>query len=393
MIAAPPQARVFALSFFTYYAYVGVFAPYASLYFSGQGMSGVQIGILMSLMQVTRIFGPNLWGWIADRSGQRVRVLRYTAFCALVSLCGFFTLQTFAVFFLVMVLLNTFTSSQAPLAEALMLQEMRGDLTHYGRLRLWGSVGFICAVMLGGLILDRFGVVAFPRLALGLLLLVCLVTLKLQEPAASGTHAEGGIRASSLALLRKPEVLAFFTSTFLMVAAHAALYVYYSLYLERIGYSKSVIGAMWSLGVLAEIVFFYFQAPLFRRFGAKKLMLVSLGLAVLRFSMIAGGATSFAVLLVAQVLHAFTFGSHHSASVMTMQRWFAGPLQARGQALYISISYGLGGSLGGLVLSLGWERISVQSVYWLAALMALLALLAAMLSYHWQKPVSVGQGG
>ena len=385
MIAAPPQAVTFALSFFAYYAYVGMFAPYASLYFANKGMSGVQIGILMSMMQVTRIFGPNLWGWIADQKGQRVQVLRYTAFAALLTLCVMPGAQAFMTFFVVMVLLNTFTSSQTPLSEALMLSEMRGDLTHYGRLRLWGSVGFICSVMLGGQFLDLLGVGAFPWLALGWLTLVCLVSLKLRDPPESLPHGAQPAKVSSLTLLRRPEVLAFFTSTCLMVAAHAALYVYYSLYLEHIGYSKSLIGAMWSLGVVAEIVFFYFQAPLFRRFGAKKLMLLSLVLAVLRFAMIGGGAQSTLVLLLAQVLHAFTFGAHHSASVMTMQRWFAGPLQARGQALYTSISYGLGGSLGGLILSIGWERVSPQSVYWLASCMALLALGAALLSYHWQK--------
>ena len=385
MVAAPPQAKTFALSFFAYYAYVGVFAPYASLYFAERGMNGVQIGILMSMMQVTRIFGPNLWGWVADRQGKRVQVLRATAFCALLSLFGMLVGRSFVHFFAVMVFLNTFTSSQGPLSEALMLSEMRGDLTHYGRLRLWGSVGFIFSVMLGGQLLDYFGVLSFPWLALALLLLVCVVSLKMRDPQEPAAHAASANTRSSWAVLRQPEVLAFFTSTCLMVAAHAALYVYYSLYLERIGYSKSLIGAMWSLGVVAEIVFFYFQAPLFRRFGARKVMLVSLGIAVLRFAMIGFGAQSLLLLLLAQVLHAATFGAHHSASVVTMQRWFAGPLQARGQALYTSISYGLGGSLGGLVLSVGWERINPHSVYWLASLMALLALLAALLSYHWQQ--------
>jgi PPP family 3-phenylpropionic acid transporter len=192
------------------------------------------------------------------------------------------------------------------------------------------------------------------------------------------------VRSSSLAVLRRPEVLFFFISTCLMVAAHAALYVYYSLYLERLGYSKSVIGAMWSLGVLAEIVFFYFKAPLFRRFGVRQLMMASLGIGVVRFILIGVGAESLLILLLAQIMHAATFGAHHSASVMTLQRWFSGPLQASGQAWYTSISYGLGGSLGGLVLSLCWERIGAQSVYWMAAAMIALSMLAASWSYRRQ---------
>jgi PPP family 3-phenylpropionic acid transporter len=154
--------------------------------------------------------------------------------------------------------------------------------------------------------------------------------------------------------------------------------------LAQIGYSKTVIGLMWSLGVVAEIVFFFYQAPLFRRFGVKNLMIASLAIGVMRFLMIGFGAQSLVLLLIAQVLHAATFGVHHSASVATLQRWFSGALQARGQALFISISYGLGGSLGGLLLSACWDTFGAQLVYLIAAAMSLAGLAAALLSYHWQ---------
>ncbi len=380
--AKPEQSLSFALFLFAYYGYVGVFSPYASLYFADRGLSAVQIGVLMSLLQVMRIFGPNLWGWVADRSGQRVNVLRLTSLAAAITFCGLFFGQSFVYFFMVMVVVNLFTSAQGPLSEALMLSSMRGDLTHYGRLRLWGSVGFIVSVMTAGQLLDWFGVQQMPWIALALLLMVSAVSFRMrEEPAVS--HAQGA--PSVRQLLKKPAVMAFFSSTFLMVAAHASLYVYYSLYLAQIGYSKTVIGLMWSLGVVAEIVFFYYQAPLFRRFGVKNLMLFSLAVAVVRFMLIGFGATSLLVLLLAQVLHAASFGVHHSASVATLQRWFSGALQARGQALFISISYGLGGSLGGLLLSACWDTFGAQLVYLVAALMALLGLAAAYFCYRWQR--------
>ncbi len=367
--------------FFAYYGYVGVFSPYASLYFADKGMSAAEIGILMSLMQVMRIFGPNLWGWVADHSRQRVLVLRLTAIGALSACSGIFFGHTFAQFFIVMIAINAFTSAQGPLSEALMLSEMRGDLTHYGRLRLWGSVGFIVSVLAAGQLLDWYGIGLVPWAAVALLALVCVASMQMREAPASHAVQE---TPSVIALLRKREVAAFFVSTFLMIAAHSALYVFYSLYLAQIGYSKTVIGLMWSLGVVAEIVFFFYQAPIFRRFGVQNLMLASLLIAVLRFLLIGFGAESLLVLLLAQVLHAATFGVHHSASVATLQRWFSGPLQARGQALYISISYGLGGTIGGLMLSACWESFGARVVYVVAALFALGGAVAAKLSYRWQ---------
>jgi PPP family 3-phenylpropionic acid transporter len=377
----PKQSFSFALFFFAYYGYVGVFSPYASLYFADKGMTAAQIGVLMSLMQVMRIFGPNLWGWVADRHQQRVMVLRITAIAAVAACIGMFFGQTFVQFFLVMVAINLFTSAQGPLSEALMLSEMRGDLTHYGRLRLWGSVGFIMTVTFAGPLLDWYGIRLMPWIAIGLLVLVLVSSLRMHE-TPHGDHHQNV--PSVMSLLRRREVAAFFASTFLMIAAHASLYVFYSLYLAQIGYSNTVIGLMWSLGVVVEIVFFFYQAPIFKRFGVRKLMVASLLIAVVRFLMIGLGAQSLFVLLVAQVLHAATFGVHHSASVATLQRWFSGPLQARGQALFTSISYGLGGTLGGLVLGGFWDTFGSQTVYLMAALFALAGAGAAALSYRWQ---------
>ena len=377
----PKQSFSFALFFFAYYGYVGVFSPYASLYFADKGMTAAQIGVLMSLMQVMRIFGPNLWGWVADRHQQRVTVLRITAVAAVAAFIGMFFGQTFVQFFLVMVAINLFTSAQGPLSEALMLSEMRGDLTHYGRLRLWGSVGFIVTVTFAGPLLDWYGIRLMPWIAIALLALVLVSSLRMHE-TPHGDHHQNV--PSVMSLLRRREVAAFFASTFLMIAAHASLYVFYSLYLAEIGYSNTVIGLMWSLGVVVEIVFFFYQAPLFKRFGVPKLMVASLLIAVVRFLMIGLGAQSLFVLLVAQVLHAATFGVHHSASVATLQRWFSGSLQARGQALFTSISYGLGGTLGGLVLGGFWDTFGSQTVYLIAALFALAGAAAAALSYRWQ---------
>ena len=188
-----------------------------------------------------------------------------------------------------------------------------------------------------------------------------------------------------LAVLRKKEVLAFFASTALMVSAHASLYTFYSLYLEKQGYSKTVTGLMWSVGVVAEVLCFYYQAPLFKRWGARRLMYACLALGVLRFAMIGAGAQSLAMLVLAQLMHAATFALHHSASVQTMQRWFSGPLQARGQALYISISYGVGASIGSLALTQVWESAGPPAIYYVASGLVAAAAVAAALSYRWQR--------
>ena len=377
----PEQAFQFGFFFFGYYGFVGVFSPYVSLYFSDAGMTAVQIGVLMSLIQVTRIFGPNLWGWISDRLQRRVLVLRLTAAGAVASFVGMFFGETFAQFFIVMVLLNIFTSAQGPMSEALMLTEMKGDLTHYGLLRLWGSVGYIVAVMAAGLLLDWRGIGLFPWVGLVLLGLVLFASIRLKEAPQTQARQKG---PSVLALLQRREIIAFLMSACLMIAAHTSMYVFFSLYMEQLGYSKMMIGLMWALSVVAEIAFFFYQAPIFRRFGVQRLMLFSLGIAVVRFLMVGFGSESLLLLMIAQVLHAATFAAHHSSMIMSLQRWFSGPLQARGQALYISVSYGLGGTLGGIGFSYIWDHFGPEAMYVVAAVVALGGLFAALLSFRWR---------
>jgi PPP family 3-phenylpropionic acid transporter len=206
-------------------------------------------------------------------------------------------------------------------------------------------------------------------------------SLRIREaPRVDGAHAP-----PLLAVLRQPAVIAFFAQAALMVGAHTSLYAFYSLYLERAGYGKTLLGAMWSLGVLAEVMFFYFQAGALRRIGVRAVMMASFAVAVLRFGAIGLGAGWLAVLVLAQLLHAFTFAAHHCASITAMQRWFGGPLQARGQALFMSIAHGIGGTFGGLFMSWCWESFGPGSVYGAAIGLTVLAAAAAALFWKWES--------
>lgn len=344
-------------------------------------MSVAQIGVLMSLVPVMRIFGPSLWGWMADRSGRRARTLRITACGSLLSFSLLFFADSYLQLVAVMLLLNLFTSAQSPLMEALMLGEMRGDLSSYGRLRLWGSIGFIAAVVAAGFVFDRFGMQALLAFCCVLLAAVVAAGLRIGDgPPAHATHAKPPLWA----VLRKPEVASFFLSAALMCGAHMALYTFLSLYLEREGYSKAMTGAMWAAGVVAEVAFFYYQAPLFARFGARRVMMLAFALAVLRFAVTGAAPGALWLMVTAQLLHAVTFAAHHSASVQTMQRWFAGPLQASGQALYMSLGYGVGASAGGLLLTACWDRIGPQQMYYVASSLCAAGGAAAWYSFRRQ---------
>ena len=359
----------FGVFFLAYFAYVGVFTPYLSLYLAELKFSIVEIGLLVSMLQVLRIVGPNLWGWMADRSDARVTMFRIATVGAMLAFLPMFWARGLVAMFAALIVLNLFVSGLTPLSEALTLGRIGTDFPRYGRLRLWGSIGYIAAVALGGVLLDRLGILSLPWLAMLALLGVGWAAWQLYDvPHAHDPQAPVSVRA----LLRQPTVLLFFSTCFLMILAHGALYAYLSLYLEGLGYSKTAIGLLWALGVVSEVVFFYFQAQVMRRFAPGSLLIASFIIAAARFGIIGAWAQSLAWLVFAQCLHAITFGVHHAASLTLLRRWFSGRLAARGQALYTSVSYGLGGTLGGLGAAWIWKHIHPSAAFYASASAALI---------------------
>lgn len=358
-----------------YFAYIGIFSPYLSLWLAQEGMSIAQIGILMSLPQVLRIVGPPAWGWAAGRIAPEHVLLRVAGIASALSVAGLFLADGFAGLALVLLLVFFATSGIVPIGEAITLRAVEGDAGRYGRVRLWGSVGFVLAVLAAGPLLDRFGLAWLPAMMLAAMVAVALLAWRLP---ASAPRASIGPRVRLRQRLREPAVAAFFASCFLMIFAHAGLYAFYSLYLEHHGYSRSMIGAMWALGVVAEIALFFWQRPLFSRVSALALLSASFLVCALRFGAIAWAGGALVPLLLAQLLHAVTYGVHHSASMAMLHRWFEGPTQARAQAAYVAIGYGLGGAGGGLAASLAWERFGPEAVFLLGAAAALAGWLAVV---------------
>ena len=340
--------------YFAYFAYVGAAAPYFSLYLASLGLSAVQIGVLLSLGSLMRVIGPNFWGWVADRSQRRARIISVTL--ALGSFCyaGFFFVDAFWGLFALLLVTGFFSSAAMPLTESLTLSHLRRAASRYGSIRLWGSVGFILTVTLVGYALDLLPVASLLWMVLATYALSWICALALPDVIATGAHAES---EPVWDILRRPEVAALLGACFLMSLAHGPLYAFYSIYLVDHGYSKAAVGWMWSVGVIAEILVFLLMPALMRRYSLAAILRVCFAATVARFLMIGWGVEWLAGLLVAQLLHALSFGAYHAAAVTVIHRWFQGALQVRGQAIYLSVSFGAGGVLGSALSGLGWDSI------------------------------------
>jgi len=251
------------------------------------------------------------------------------------------------------------------------LDRLAGQTERYGRIRLWGSLGFIVSVLGLGALLDRLPIAAVLWAGLFILASVFASALTLGEAkvGAGGTAPPVGSQ------LRRPEVIALLLACFFMSVAHGPLYVFYSIHLVAHGYDKMAVGLLWSLGVVAEIFVFMAMPRLMKRFTLRSILLASFGLAVLRFLLIGWAADHALVLLFAQILHGATFGAYHAGAMAVLIRWFDPAQQARVQGVYGSISFGAGGMVGGLVSGQSWDTLGAGMTYTLASLFAACGLL------------------
>ncbi len=378
--SASPLARYGALSAF-YFAAIGLFNPYAPLWFQSLGLSTLAIGAIASLQSWTRVFAPYGWSWAGDHGGRRTELIRLAALGALLAALALWaaprglalmaaglTLSSVLVAVLA-ALMFAANGGVVPLYEALLSQALTTrqglDTRRYGRVRMWGSVGFLVAVLSFGVLLEHVGIQAFPAFVALMNALLLAAALRLPPTPASAVHDAPA--PPVLPLLRRPEVAWFYASVFFTVLAHTSLYAFFSLYLVSLGYGKGAVGALWALSVLVEVLFFWTQGRWFGWLTPHRWLFVVALATVLRFAATAGSGGWLPLLLLAQAAHAVTFAAHHAACIALVHRLFPDRLRGRGQALYTALGYGLPGVVGGV--GGGWviSHWGYAAVFWLAA--------------------------
>ncbi|HMS05306.1 MAG TPA: MFS transporter [Burkholderiaceae bacterium] len=371
----------------SYFAHVGFFNPYLPLWLQSMGLSLVAISLLGSVQGATRVFAPYAWGWLSDHTGERVRLMRFASVVALVSACLLFLPLGTAGIAVVLLVMFTHTSAMMPMSEAAMAHLVsRGgefDSRRYGRVRLWGSLGFLFTVFAAGVWFERFGMGHFPGWTVATMGAVVLCAWLLPD-SREAPHPDHEPRPAIWPIVRQPEVAWFFASMFFHILAHIGVYVFFSLYLNQLGYGKAMIGVQWGISVIVEIVWFLTQGRWLPLLSASAWLVLCAALMVLRSGLTAWAAGLWMITL-AQMLHAFTFAAHHATCIGLISRHFPGRLRGRGQALFTTVGYGLSGVLGAWAGGLLSEYLGLRSVYVAGMGVSALALVCALMMRRAQR--------
>lgn len=374
----PVPARRLASFYFAYYAALGAFTPYWSLFLKARGQDVAAIGVLMSLWYATRVVAPSSWSWLAARSPRPVRWLRIGCALTLASFALFLLPLGFAGLFAAMCAFCFGYNAVMPQFESITLSHLVGRSALYGRIRVWGSAGFIAVVAGFGVAFDYVPMTWLPALMLPIyaLLFASSFANDYRTTPAPEVTAPGSFRK----LLARREVIAFFAIALLAQISFGPYYTFFSIYLEYHGYRPSALGMYWAIGVAAEIALFYVSARVFARWDATHVLIFGLVSAALRWWTTALFPENVALMVFAQLTHALNFAAYFAACMQLLVRYFPGRNNGHAQGLYYGFSSGVGGVFGALLAGWLWKfdngRVAFLVAGGFAALASIVALVA-----------------
>jgi PPP family 3-phenylpropionic acid transporter len=368
MASNPLYFRLSSFYFF-YFAALGVFSPYWTLYLKDHlHFSFLEIGQLLAIFMTTKLIAPLLWGWIADYFDNRLYLIRLATLLTVVSFSGVYLYHSYWWMALVMFVFGFFWHASLPQYEAITLNHLGSNTSRYSHIRLWGSVGFI--VMVAGLpvVIDNEKIAQLPHYLLLIFIALALTTVFVSDKP----YPINTLKEKNNILFFSGIFFAFLVACALQAVSHGAYYTFFSVYLEDHGYSRVNTGLLWALGVLAEVALFIVLHRLMRWVSLYHLFSLSLFLTALRWLILGFYVDNLWLLLFSQLLHAASFGLFHASAIHLIHHWFPEKSQGRGQAFYAGISFGLGGAIGGFLSGYLWENVATHITFLLMAFCALL---------------------
>lgn len=382
MTAGSAAARL-SLFYAAVFAVVGVHLPFWPLWLKDRGLSAAEIGLVVACAYFTRIAVAPLIGAVVDRRGDRRLPIVLLSGLAAVSWLLFEPAQGLPAIALVTAVTAAVFAGILPVGDSLAMMTVAAHRLDYGRLRLWGSLSFIAAASLVGRLLMHEPPAVLLWLESGLLGVTALVSLALPDRRVPGVERHA---APAMPLLRQPAFLLFLAAAALNQAAHTVYYSFATIHWKAAGLSDETIGLLWSEGVAAEILLFLFSNRVVNRVGPAGLLLVAGLGGALRWLML-GVTTDLGWIIMAQILHAASFGCAHLAAMHFLQRAVPPGLAVRAQGLHAAVAVGL---IPGLMTPLSghlYDGIGGGAFLAMAALSGGCAVAAALLARRWQGGV------
>jgi PPP family 3-phenylpropionic acid transporter len=364
------------LFYFFYFQSIGIYMPFVPAYFRAHGLSGREISMIFAMQPLLAVVVPLGWSWLADRSGRHDRVLRLVIGGAWLGLTPLLFADHFGAMLVSWACYAVFGVGVGGLADALAVARARAGAV-YGRLRLWGSVGFVAAAVSVGAAVELFEA-GRPGRLIPLAMWLSLAGAFAASLRLSGTgeaHAKPSA-ADLRALLRDRRLLLLLLIGVLHWMCLAPYNVFFGVFLRDLGLRPISWGLAYGTGVVAEIAVMLVFHKLEARFSLAALLAAAFAASALRWLAIAT-VSAPAALIALQLLHGMTFGMFWSAAIALVAAIVPPQLRATGQALLV-MSINLGGAIGNALTGRLYDASGSRTMFLLAAAAELAPLLLVL---------------
>lgn len=361
--------------------------PYLTPFWRSLGFSPTQLGLLNAIAPGVAAIAPFLWTIYADVTRQGERIFLWNTWAAALTAFLLPNLQAFLAVAMAMLIYSTFRMALIPLANSMTFQALAGRRQGYAAIRLWGTVGYILVAVAAGAGMDRLGLRA-GIYGIAVTMLACAVAAWLGRRREHVSLPPVRL-GEFLQVLRQRQAILFLTATGLAQMSYGPYSTFFTIHLERLGFSKAFAGSAWALAASSELVVMLLWPRLCALATARTWLTAALAAHALRWglSIVAQGPAS---LLGVQLTHAFTFGVFYLASVQTVDALAPEGLRATAQGVFASVSFGVSGLLGNTLGGLLYEPLGMGRLYAAAALLA-----AAATVLYWagtRPPAGVRRG-
>lgn len=365
------------------------------MFLDGKGFTSVELGEIFAILTATKIVAPSLWAILADKTGQKLLIIRLGALLALLSFIVLFWLNSYWPISFCLALFSLFWTAILPQLEVFTLTSVRHSSKIYARIRLWGSLGFIVLAVVAGQVMEYYApgnllnseanLFTNAFVWMGTVILLCLlISTMVIKPQRIVNKPQQQALAITGKLLDLRFII-FFMAGVLLQISFGPYYGFFALFLRDLAYPGVAVGLLISLGVVAEILIFIFASSFFKAFTLKAILIVSLAATALRWFIVALYAESIWLLALTQLIHAASFALFHSASMIFISEHFTRCQQSRGQAVYLGGVYGVGGAIGAYIAGVLWLDGLGASTTFLTASVS--AFIAALLMLFWPKTI------
>ncbi|MCB9481380.1 MAG: MFS transporter [Desulfobacteraceae bacterium] len=347
-----------SVQYFIYFSILGVFLPYFNLYCHKIGFSGFEIGAIASLKTFSTIIFPLVWGFFADKFSIRKKIFVLVNLMSSLLWGGFFFSSSFYPMMIIMFFYSLFHAPIVSFLETFTVEILGKDKNNYGKIRLWGSIGFVLSVFAAGYVSDKAGIISVVYMIFAGSLIHFLLSLKIPEKEKISQE----LKTFDISFLFRPQILLFLLASILMLGSHSPYYAFFSIYLSDIGLQNTFIGISWAIAVFAEIVMMHQSGLIFKKISPGKVLVFSMFAASLRWFVLFYSESSFIILL-SQVLHCFSYATFHMASILYIDELTPEGRKTTGQALNNALTYGLGLMAGNLLSGYFYDSAGGKALF------------------------------